>query len=62
MEKAEGDYVIRWCDNEDTRAGYSKVEILVFHTFQELSLATLLTFFKFLNSYNYSQSIKMRRE
>lgn len=49
MEKAEGDYVIRWCDNADTRAGYSKVEILVFHTFQDLNLAALLTFFEFLN-------------
>lgn len=47
MEKAEGGCVIRWCDNADSRAG--KVEILVFHTFQELNLATLLTFLEFLN-------------
>lgn len=49
MEKAESGYVIRWRDNADTWAGYSKVEILVFHTFQELNLATLLAFFEFLN-------------
>lgn len=49
MEKAEGGYVIRRCDNADTTAAYSKVEILVFHTFQELDLVTLLTFFEFLN-------------
>lgn len=48
-KKQKGGYVIRWCDNADTRAGYSKVEILVFHTFQELNLATLLAFFEFLN-------------